>query len=260
MRDLQQLQQALQHYLLSEQEDIYPEIVSTEKMSVSTRLNVYRDAYYLRLLDVLREDFSALATWMEEENFQQLIYQYIHAHPSSFRSIRWVGKELVSYMRNQVIYALRPEYIEMAQFEWLLTIAFDSADSPLLSIEDIAIVAYEDWPNMQFTFHPSLQQLTLYWNTVSQFENLKESHAPIKIQREKMPVQWIIWRKKYAVQYRALTSEEYYMITAIIDGKNFGEICEGLCEWQDESQVAFHAATLLKRFILDELITQLKFE
>jgi hypothetical protein len=37
--------------------------------------------------------------------------------------------------------------------------------------------------------------------------------------------------------------------------KTFSEICEGLCEWVTEEQVAMHAATLLKRFINDEIIT-----
>jgi hypothetical protein len=41
---------------------------------------------------------------------------------------------------------------------------------------------------------------------------------------------------------------------------NFGELCERLCEWVEESSAAFHAASMLKRWMIDGLLTRIDFE
>jgi hypothetical protein len=44
------------------------------------------------------------------------------------------------------------------------------------------------------------------------------------------------------------------MMKELAAGTSFGVLCEGLCEWVEEQDVATHAAVFLKRLIWDQLI------
>lgn len=254
LRELRELQQAFQAYVLEQNPCIAFDIVNTASVSTATRLDIYRDGYYLRLIEALEQDYPVLRALLGDEQFDQLCREYIDHNPSRFRSIRWFGNEFADYLQKK---SCEPHLVEMAQFEWLLTESFDAADTDIVTVDMMSTIAPDHWPEMQFKCHPSLRILTLNWNTTSIWKSVKEHEKTISPQQSKQPVDWIIWRKKHEIQFCSMQSDEIYMLNAMQSGASFAEICEGLCEWIGEQQVTIQAAILLKRYILDELISEI---
>ena len=91
MLSLEDLEIAFQNFLLTDDPTIKNEIHTTQHFSVSDRLNIYRNAYYLRLIESLQLDYEMLHTILGDESFDELARQYIHTYPSTYRSISALG-------------------------------------------------------------------------------------------------------------------------------------------------------------------------
>ena len=253
MRELQGLQNDFQNYLLDKTTAIQTAVVDVAPVPASTRLNVYKDGYYLRLLEALQQDYEVLHALIGDDEFDQLARDYIRAHPSTFRSIRWYGKELSVFLQEKTNQSC---LIEMAQFEWLLTETFDAADSEIMTIEDMAKIPPKKWPMMRFVLHPSLRQLNLSTNTVSMWQSYKEKGLLTAPEQTDTYAPWIIWRRELNILFCSLTPAEHYMLQTLLSGGSFKMLCEGLDEWVSEENIAMEAALFLKRLIFDRLIVR----
>lgn len=256
MRNLQDLQTHFQNYLLHLNPAIKPAIISTENAGAVTRLEIYRNAYYLRLIEAIEQDYPGLRAFMGIAEFHECLRLFIDKHPSHFRSLRWYGGALPAFLKETKPYSDYPWFAEMAEFEWLLVQAFDAADRSCVTVDDMALVPFEQWPQLRFLLHPSLYCLNLSWNVVALWQAFQEEVEPPMLEQRDLAT-WIIWRNDLHVQFCALEVDAAFVILAMQTGHTFSEICEGLCEWIDEQNVATHAALLLKRFILDGLISGL---
>src|SRR5512137_2036004 len=102
-----------------------------------TRLGIYRNAYRLRLAEVLRTDYEVLHAYLGDELFDALAREYIAAHPSTFRNVRWFGGKLAECLRSAPRFAEHPELADLAQFEWSLGQAFDAPDEDAIGFEAV---------------------------------------------------------------------------------------------------------------------------
>ena len=66
------------------------------------RLAIYRDAYRLRLIEVLGNDYDVLHAYLGDELFDALAGEYVAAHPSTFRNVRWFGGQFLRFRRTEV--------------------------------------------------------------------------------------------------------------------------------------------------------------
>lgn len=257
MRDLEALQEQFQSYLLQQPSSIENDIIATAKVPAAVRLAIYQNAYYSRLLEVLQQDFAELNALLGEEMFSELAHNYIEAHPSRYKSVRWFGSYLPHFLQLTAPYNESPWLYELALFEWTLIQAFDACDQPVLTIEEMAAIAPEKWADMRFILQASFSRLNLHWNVVSFW---KEKENKPSLQASEQAIDWVVWRMGQDVQFYSLSADQAYMLDAMADNQDFGTICAGLCTWVKEEEVALHAAQLLKRFIADQMITMIKWD
>jgi hypothetical protein len=255
LRDLYQIQNEFQQFLLDKPSIIETQIVSSAKVPASQRLDIYRDAYFLRFLEVLTQDFPLLYTVLGDDKFEQLAREYINNFPSTYRSIRWFDKNLAHFMYDNEKYLQQPYLAEIAAFEWALTEAFDASDSVSIEVNTIAAIPFDKWPEMDFKLHPSLRRLKLQWDIIPLWSAFQESKPLIMPEKFEITSDWLIWRNGYDIQFGSLLIEEATMLDAMAAGEKFNAICEKLCEWINEEEVALYTAGLLKRFIMDGLIS-----
>lgn len=255
MNELGVLQRRFQNYLLHPQDSLGDAIVGSSRLSVEERLYVYADAYRTRLADALRQDFPGLQALLGDQDFSALVQAYIAAHPSHHFSIRWFGGRLSDFLAEQPRYANRPWLAEMAGFEWALSAALDAADAPRLGTSELAVVAPERWPALCFELHPSVNRLDLLWDVPPTWKAIDEGARPSIPQRSEKPQSWLIWRKDLASYFCSLDPDEAWALDAVRTGRSFAELCEGLCEWVAEEQIANHAAGLLRNWLAQGLIS-----
>src|SRR5205814_9105634 len=91
---LADLQRAFQDYLLASSESFAAAVRDTKKADRTTLLDVYRDGYALRLVEVLTNDYPGLMAMAGPADFDHLARAYIAAHPSRYASVRWFGQHL----------------------------------------------------------------------------------------------------------------------------------------------------------------------
>lgn len=214
-----------------------------------TRLGIYRDAYRLRLIEVLGNDYEILHTCLGDELFDALASDYIAAHPSTFRNVRWFGGKLAEFLRSTPRCAGHPELAELAQFEWSLGQAFDSPDEDAVSFEEVAAVTPEAWAELRFIPHPALRLLELRTNAVAIWKAIGNHDNSFKPETFPDPVTWAVWRKQHSPFFRSLEADEAWALKAMISQASFGEICAGLCEWVAEGEAAGRAAGLLRGWV-----------
>ena len=292
MNRLHSLQSDFQSFLLQGEARIQQRVIATEKASAELRLAIYRDAYRLRLIEALGSNYPVLQAWLGHEEFEKLSLAYLKEYPSQYFSIRYFGDRLAQYLATNEIYRDKPFLSEMAKLEWALSQAFDASDSSVIDIAAVAAVPPSAWPQMRFTFHASVQLLTLQWNVpaiwkaVNQYLQREEkqdschgetsstpSQTPSPSQGEgrgegelidlpalvasEHPQSWLVWRQDLKNYFRSLSVDEAWALIAARD-HDFAGLCEGLCEWIDAQNVAPHAAGLLKQWVTEGLIQKIE--
>ncbi len=254
MKNLLSLQQDFQNFLLNKSLDIEKHIVASEQCNANIRLAIYANAYVARLTEVLIKDYPALYMLLGDEKFKKIASEYIKHHPSCFRSVRWFGMYLSKFLSEDNNYKTHTMPIELAQFEWHLSEAFDAADSQVLTLNELLNVAAEEWPIMKIKLMPSLRMGYLQWNTLSFWQATQQNQINIEPAVLEQQSHYLIWRNQFHVKFREASREEMVVVEDIMNGNNFAAICERLCEFHAPEHVALIAVNLLKKWISDGII------
>ncbi len=254
MTAFSQLQNQFQSYVMQQDEAILDHVIGTNKVPKEIRLGIYKNAYRLRLQEILASSYPILQRFLGEESFDKLCIDYIAVYPSHYRSVRWFGDQLFLFLQAHVKYKKKPYLAELAQWEWTSALAFDAANSSILQLEQMAEVKAELWETIKFKINPSSYRLNVFWNVVPIWQAMSDGKDPAKPKKNAEPVAWVVWRKELVIQFSSMPNDEAFALDALIAGKSFGEICEGLCEFIDEQDVGLRAASLLKGWISNGLI------
>jgi hypothetical protein len=257
MNTLRHLQERLQSYVLEDDRGIEEQVISTSKISACARLEIYAEAYRLRLLGALENDFPALKALLGNEAFSKLGRTYIEAHPSHHFSLRYFGRHLKRFLTHTSPYRQAPWLAEMAAFEWALGEVFDAADSRTLTLDEIATIPPMKWAQMRLHFHPSVHRLDLHWNVPLLWKAIDQHESPGPPVESHIPLPWVLWRQDLKNYFRSLKEDEAWALDAAQAGKTFGTICEGLCIWHEEAKVPQQAAILLQRWVTDGLLSRI---
>jgi hypothetical protein len=254
---LRALQRDFQSALMAGSTGINPQLVSTPEAGAARRLDIYVQAYRLRLLDALEGDYGKLAACVGDAQFEALGYVYITRYPSQHPSLRWLGRHMADFLATTRPWSGQPLLAEMAAFEWAQGEVFDAPDATPLSLAAIAAIPPESWAGLRLRAHPALRRLDLTWNVPAIWLALDNDTEPPAPRAGDVPSGWLMWRQDLDIHWRSLSADESWAIDAWRSGACFAELCEGLCEWLDTGQVAAHAATLLKGWISAGLVTAL---
>jgi len=252
MTTLAELQRDFQRHVMHGHERIVDAVESTPDVPAATRLAIYSEAYRLRLTEALASTLPRLQQLLGNEEFARLAGEYIELSPSSYPSIRWFGDRIPTLLDRS--YRNRPWVAELARWEWTLAAAFDAADAEPVGVEALGAVAPEQWPGLQFTFHPSVQLMRVKTNAPLLFKALAEDETPpdgVKLD-ESQP--WLIWRESLRTQYRSLAADEAAALDNARNGGTFESLCDTLCEWHEPDAVPLQAAGMLKRWVLEQMI------
>lgn len=260
MSRLHQLQQHFQDYLIGVSDEIEKDIVSSDHALAEHRLGVYYNAYRIRLIDILALDYSAIEKYLGRDSFEVIALDYLKTYSSEHPSVRWFGQHLAEYLGTQVDKEDHGFLAEMALFEWAKGLAFDGKNAEgIYHLDKVAQIPPEAWPNLIIHFIPTMQWLDLHWNVCPYSVALDNKEPPPDIHHEKIPLRWLIWRRNHNPNWRSLEVHEAWAIEAAQQGSSFAELCEGLCEWISEDQVAITAAGLLKQWVSDELVVGVEY-
>ena len=262
MNQLAKLQNTFQDYVLKPDESASNTWVSAEgKETPETQLSIYSYAYHARLIEVLANDFPAIFVAIGDEYFNQLASEYIKAHPSKYFSLRDFGAAFPNFLadiiQQETTWKDMPWLYELAVFEWSLGQAFDAADDNLFTIQDMATVAPEAWPTLKFKLHSSVQRLNFEWNIIEMWQSLT-AETPTEVSATKdISSPWLVWRENLSTHFRSMEKDEQIAFDTLAQNGDFTDICEALASMINQEEVPMHAASLLKGWIAQGLISHI---
>jgi hypothetical protein len=261
MSTLAELQHDFQHFLLEGDASVRGEIESAVDISADTRLEVYAQAYRLRLLEALGKDYPGLKGLIGDAAFEAAGRAYIDQYPSQHPSLRWFGRYFPEFLlardeaAPKAANSLSPEtQAEIAAFEWSSGECFDAADTAIVGIDAMSEVPADQWANLRLRFQPGLRRLNLHCNAPAIWKAANDGEALPGVERNATPIAWVLWRREMKIFWRSLTTDEAEALDAAIAGGSFGEICELLCAHVGDDAAPMRAATLLRQWLHDGMV------
>lgn len=257
MSTLHELQHNWKNYIfdpsLKMMDKIKPEISGE---SAEERLEIYGAAYEARLLETMEKIFPFLAEYQNQLedsiSFDEVVSEYLKKHPSHYYSIARIGENFSGYLKtdkNNILLS------DLAQLEWAISFAVDSADSAngkVLTQADLSEVPQEKWGYLVFDLHPSVQLLIFESNALELY--MKKHNAIINTPDQKI-YYCRVWRKGLQIYYQSIHESEYFMLKQIRERKTFSQLCESLSDKLPEQEVVQYALARLMSWLTDEILT-----
>ena len=216
--------------------EIASEIIApNSRLTAFERLEIYNRQYWFRVLDALREDFTALAAVLGEKRYHSVAVGYLADQPSTSFTLRNLGSKLVSWIAQHPgevgsRYALA---LDVARLEWAQVEAFDRAEYRPMTVHEVQSLGGDSRIHLQ----PHLQLLELDHAVGDlvvalhrEAENADADRSrPHKISRSasRRRKTWIAaHRVGGTVYYRKLKGEEYLLLKALESGRSLGSALE----------------------------------
>jgi hypothetical protein len=243
-------------YILDRSQVITQQVVGQNVEFKQERLTVYHEAYVLRLLEVLGKNYIGLKQLIGEALFEKLARDYVRTYPSHHFSVSYFGRHFSKFLAGRP--GVKPLWVELAQFEWVMQLIIEAKDAPQLTFEDMKVLDPEAWANLILIPHPSLQIIPFFYPIPQLWQALRHDSKRPALKRHKKPVQWLMWRFNQQVFFFATNHEQYVMMQALERGENFSQVCEGLCKIMDEENIINFAAQTLRQWITEGVFSEFR--
>jgi hypothetical protein len=208
-------------------------IAPNSRLTAFERLEIYNRQYWFRLQTAFNEDFPALRAVVGVVRFEALMNAYLAAHPSRSFTLRNLGSKLLDWLTQNPQYAGRrlALALDVVRVEWACIEAFDNAELPPLSVEEVAAIGAES----SLALQPHLQLLALQYpaddlvldmhkhqkressEAGTRPESMdEESYEPLRLRKR---ATWLaIHRADLSLYYKRLSRSEYLTLCALRDG------------------------------------------
>ncbi len=228
-------------------------IKPNSRLTSVERLEIYNRVYWFRILSALAEDFPGLRGVIGQQKFDKVILAYLTELPSESFTLRNLGSRLEAWLRDHL--ELVPKVgrlaLDMVRLEWADIEAFDSADYPKLTEDDLRHL--ED-PVLHL--QPHLQLLDLAYPVDDLLISIRRNADPEpesdiasnvvvmphtrRANRKHLPlpkpkkIYLAVHRQDYEVYFKRLKPEAFALLRALREGKPLSAAIEDSVKWTDK--------------------------
>jgi hypothetical protein len=230
-----------------------------ERLSAVDHLEIYANAYFYRLLDILTEEYPATLAVLGEADFHNLVTGYLLAYPPTEPSVMYAGRYLADFLGGHPFRERRAYIADLARLERTVLEVFHRSDALALYAETMRAVPVADWPNLEMRAHPTVAILDSEWRVnelLREVENKIEWREPAHT-----AVSIVVWRKGFEVYYRALERGERGALGLALEGKlegtSFAMMCEAVAAEYPGDDAPAAINRVLTRWLADGLLLRI---
>jgi hypothetical protein len=184
-------------------EDLGDMVRSDERLDAVSRLDVYANMYFFRILDVLRDAYPRVLETVGEDAFHNLVTAYLldcrPAHPS----IAEVGARLPAFLAGHPLAARHPGLSHLAAVERAHTEVFDGPDAETLGLADVQGLPAEELTALPLRLIPCHRLLRGEETT-------------------------LVWRQEVEVFERTVADEEGGLLSLAAAGTTLALLCDSV--------------------------------
>lgn len=192
------------------------------------RMEVYADAYYYRLEDVLREQFPVVFYVSGPVRFRNLCTDYVLEHPSVDPDVRRYGRRFASFVREHALRHELPFLGDLAEVDWAITDALDAPNETPMSVDALKQLSPDAWPSLRFRPMRTTRLLQSRWDFAALWRSMKNtvprSEAPLDAREP--PVFVLVWRQGLDVFHRPVRAGESAALEVLMAGAPFAQVCD----------------------------------
>jgi hypothetical protein len=223
-------------------------VAPSATLDASARLQVYANAYFSRLRDVLAEDFPHVARLLGPDAFEEVVRDYLRRHPSEQPSVRHVGRRLAEFFARRS--DLPPFLGDLARLEWARTEVFDAPDADPLPASALRAFPAQAWPRLRFVPIPALAVVRASWPVHELWGGAEAAAMTAE------PTVLRVWRAAdYTVYHAATDARAAQALERLVARAPFAVICETFADLPP-IQAAHEATALLARWVEDGIIAR----
>lgn len=206
--------------------------VGDERLDAFGRMAIYRQMYWYRQVEALRDSFPRLLDVLGEERFTKLVCSYIAAHPSTHPALEWLGRALPGYLAAHPREDM-PFLGDVAALEWAESEALLAPDAPpAVDVEGVRAVPVEQFSASVLRFTGTLRVVEASGPAVERW-----SAKPVAGDR----VVVAVWRKRFGVEHSMLPDDEARALALARQGRPVADVFEAFQAADSPAERAFGA-------------------
>jgi hypothetical protein len=228
-------------------------IKANDRLDSFQRLEIYNQQYWWRLLGNFAEDFRGLRAVLGDAQFDTLAVAYLKHCGSTSWTLRNLGSRLERFVREcpELTVPHTSLAIDMVCAEWARTIAFDEAEKPPLSPEEIRDIppqflrlGLQPYLVLLELRHP-VDKLLGKLKRQGEIETASLSNAVSSVRPRRCcrlaarprtkPIYIAVHRQNFSVYYKRLEAEAYHLLYALRAGASLERACVVACDGSIES-------------------------
>jgi hypothetical protein len=198
-----------------------------DRVSPIGQLDIYREQFWIRHVNCLREDFPVLLALVGDEKFEAIVRDYLAAHPPKKFQLRHLGEDLADFLATRDDELLA----DLARLEWAFIDAFDAPDAPPLDPAVVAAIPEDAWPSARLALHPSLQRMRLAFPTQKMRDAWWADKDRRPIERlPRAPSSVAVYRHAFLLYSEEMDPLAYDMLDRLARGESLGAAGDALAE------------------------------
>lgn len=195
-------------------------VSATGNLSRGERLDIYRNAYYSRLVESLEEDFKRLSRFVGEETFRALVLGYLARHGSRSFTLAELGREFPTYLAAHPLQ-------DVARLEWTAVESFHAPNVAPFDTNVLASLSGESWESVALRLHPSVRLLESQLPLASIWAEWEKPgfETGLATQSDESGY-YLLYRKAFTVRVEKQTRPQFAVLEGLLAHESLGKVCE----------------------------------
>lgn len=189
--------------------------------SANVAIEIYRNNYHGNLHDALTGAYPVIVQLVGDEFFRYLAKNYIAYNQSSSANLHHYGAALANFLQGFAPARGLPYLPDMAALEWACHTAYFAKDTTLLSLENLAKIPPEQYPDLILhtacQIVPSIYPIAAIWQA-HQPDMEEEFHIDLN----QAGCITLVSRREFAVHVHELSAENTDWLQRIQAGEPLG--------------------------------------
>jgi hypothetical protein len=202
--------------------DIDRVILPSKTLTAVERVGVYQGMYLLRMIEALEGDYPAVAHFLGDEEFAEVVTRYVAQHPSTSYTFNRLGERFPAFLKASRGVRRKGFVADLARLELAVTEVFDAPESVAWPADAVAKIPEEAWPGAVLKPIAAFRLGAYGFPVNAYLQSVKEkNHDHPDVGRKATFV--AVWRKGFEVWRLDLSKSAYEFLGALAKGRPFGK-------------------------------------
>lgn len=209
--------------------DCAARVTGNDRLTPAEQMDIYRQQFWLRHHDSLREDYPGLEAVLGESAFEGFCAAYLTAFPPRTPSLRDLGDDIIAFAERYEGFpeGLRATALDMVRYENAFVPIFDGAEPPRLDAARLQALPPEAWETARIVLTPLMARMRVGSPVHRIWQAVKAGEAP-ELPPRLEPACLVLFRKDLRVQFEELDPLAYDLLEALAGGEALVPACERL--------------------------------